>query len=212
MLAALLVVEERVHDLSVAVDECNHRCVDALVHSVVDPLGSSGLAHLDEHETVAQVRLDAIAKTLDGEVGSAEHNAALGHVVVANAALVDDRSKHVLDELRSLGDLVEEYKDRLGTIDAELVDLADTEALVGQLTRDAVLTVEVRHPHRTIGQLSAVNGIDCDVLTELGVLLERMEQRGLTDTVLALDDDGALVANSGDEVQDLSERKHFVHD
>ena len=205
MLAALLIVEERVHDLSVAVDERDHRSVDALVDGPLHPLASGRLAHLDEHETVAQVRLNAIAKTLNGQVGCTEHHATLGHVVVAHAALIDDRGQHVLDELRSLGDLVEEHHDWLGTIDAQLVVARHTEALVGQLTRHAVLTIEVRHPHRTIGQLCAIDGVNCDVASELGVLLERVEQRGLADTVLALDDDGTLVANGGDQVEDLSE-------
>ena len=157
------------------------------------------------------MRLHAVAKALDCEVGRAEHHATLGHVVVANAALVDDRSEHVLDELRSLGDLVEEHEDGLGVVDAALVVLADTEALVGQLTRDAVLTVEVRHPHATVGELGAVNRIDCDVVSELAVRFECVEQSGLADAVLALDDDGALVANSGDEVEGLGEREHFAH-
>ena len=75
-----------------------------------------------------------------------------------------------------------------------------------------MLTVKVRHPHRAIAQLGAVDGVDSDVIAELGHTLERMEQRGLTDAILALDDDGALVANRGDEVEDLSERQELRHD
>ena len=98
--------------------EGSHVGIDTARDSVVvNPLIDSRLTHLDEHETVTQVSLDAIAETLGAEVGSTEHNATLGHVVVTNTALVDDRGKHVLDELRSLGDLVKHHEDRSCAID-----------------------------------------------------------------------------------------------
>ena len=77
------------------------------------------------------MRLNRIAQTLDGEVGKAHHSAALGHVEVTDTTLVDDGSQHVLDELRSLGNLIETHEDRLAAVDPELVVLAHTEALVG---------------------------------------------------------------------------------
>jgi hypothetical protein len=129
-------------------------------------------------------------------------------VVVTNALLVDDRRKHILDELRCLGYLIQERDDWLTAIDTTLIEFADTEAFVGKLTRDAVLAVEVRHPHRAIGQLSAVDGVNSNVVGELGHTLELMEQRGLADAVLTLHDYCALVTDSGDEVDDLRRRKN----
>ncbi len=47
------------------------------------------------------------------------------------------------------------------------------------------------------------------MVSELGARLEGVEQRGLADAVLTLDDDGALVAHSGDEGDDLGKGKKF---
>ena len=132
-------------------------------------------------------------------------------MVRTDTALVHDRGQHILDELWCLGELIEHDEDRPRTIDAALIVLADTEALVGQLAGDAVLTIKVRHPHAAVRQLCAVDGVNCNVVCKLGQLLECMEQRGLADAVLTLHDDGALVADSGDEVHGLSEGKICRH-
>ena len=44
------------------------------------------------------------------------------------------------------------------------------------------------------------------MVAELRQRLERVEQRSLTDAVLALDNHSALVANISDEVNNLGER------
>ena len=155
--------------------------------------------------------LDAVAQTFNTQIRTGKDDRPLNEVERTDTALVHDGSEHVLDELRRLGNLVEHDEHRLGTIDAMLVGLAHTEALVRQLTRDAVLTIKVRHPHRAVRQLRAVDGVNSDMVGELGHALERVEQRSLTDTVLALDDDGALVADRCDEVGNLGERQILIH-
>ena len=75
--------------------------------------------------------MNGITKTLDRKIGKAHNDTALGHAQVTDPALIDDRSQYILDELRCLGDLIKTYEDRLGVVDTELIERADTEAFVG---------------------------------------------------------------------------------
>jgi hypothetical protein len=79
--------------------------------------------------------------------------------------------------------------------------------LVGQLARHTTLTVNVGHEQRAVRQLRAVDGARLDEVSEVRVSTQRLVNRGLADTVLPHDEDGALVAYGLDEGNNLLERK-----